>query len=268
MCTAVVVIRGGGDMGTGVALRLFKSGFEVVITEIENPRVIRREVAFATAVYKGSMTLEGVRGVKADTPYDVSNLLKDRAIPVVVDPECNIVAALHADVVVDALLAKKNRGMSKDMAPLTIGLGPGFEAGSDVHLVIETNRGHNLGRVIAKGCAQPNTGVPEAVNGYGEERVLRAPCDGKVTIDLNIGDQVRAEERVCYVGETEVCSPISGVLRGIIMDGVEVSRGLKIGDIDPRGIREYCFTVSDKALAIGGGVLEAILSVRQDIQVS
>jgi len=163
-------------------------------------------------------------------------------------------------------LAKKNRGMSKDMAPLTIGLGPGFEAGSDVHVVIETNRGHNLGRVISKGCAQPNTGVPEAVNGYGEERVLRAPCDGKVKNVLNIGDQVRADERVCDVGETEVRSAISGVLRGIIMNGVEVSRGLKIGDIDPRGIREYCFTVSDKARAIGGGVLEAILSVRQGIQ--
>jgi xanthine dehydrogenase accessory factor len=168
---------------------------------------------------------------------------------------------------VDALLAKKNRGMGKDMAPLTIGLGPGFEAGSDVHVVIETNRGHNLGRVIRKGCAQPNTGVPEALDGFGEERVLRAPCDGRIKNVLHIGDQVKEDERVCDVGETEVRSPISGVLRGIIMDGLEVTRGLKIGDVDPRGMGEYCFTVSDKARAIGGGVLEAILSGRQGIEV-
>lgn len=258
MYSDVVVIRGGGDIGTGVALRLFNSGFDVGITEIENPRVIRREVAFATAVYSGSMTLEGVRGVKADTLEDVSNLLKDRTIPVVVDPDCSAVAALNPRVVVDAQLAKKNRGMTKDMAPLTIGLGPGFEAGRDVHIVIETNRGHNLGRVIREGCAQPNTGVPEAVNGYGEERVLRAPCEGEIKNILNIGDQVKVDEVVCYVGEEEVLSAINGVVRGIIMNGVEVTRGLKIGDIDPRGVRENCFTVSDKARAIGGGVLEAI----------
>ena len=263
MCTAVVVILGGGDIGTGIALRLFNSVFDVVITEIDNPRVIRREVAFATAVYNGSMTLEGVRGVKTDTLEDVSNLLKDRTIPVVVDPDCSAVAALNPRVVVDAQLAKKNRGMTKDMAPLTIGLGPGFEAGRDVHIVIETNRGHNLGRVIREGCAQPNTGVPERVNGYGEERVLRAPCDGEIKNILNIGDQVKVDEVVCYVGEEEVRSPINGVLRGIIMNGVEVTRGLKIGDVEPRGVRENCLTVSDKARAIGGGVLEAILSERK-----
>lgn len=267
MCTAVVVIRGGGDIGTGVALRLWNSGFDVVITEIEHPRVIRREVAFAPAVYKGCMQVEGVRGIKSNTLDDVSNLLKERNIPVVVDPACSVANELKAEVVVDALLAKKNRGMGKDMAPLTIGLGPGFEAGRDVHVVIETNRGHNLGRVITKGCAQSNTGVPEVVEGYGEERVLRAPCDGEVKNVLHIGDQVKPDATVCFVGESEVRSLISGVLRGIIMNGVEVTRGLKIGDVDPRGIREHCFTVSDKARAIGGGVLEAILSVGQGIKV-
>jgi len=267
MCTAVVVIRGGGDIGTGVALRLFNGGFDVVITEVEIPRVIRREVAFAPAVCNHHMTVEGVRGVKAASVEEIVTLIKERSIPVVVDPECSVAGTLKAGVVVDALLAKKNRGMCIGMAPLTIGLGPGFEAGRDVHMVIETNRGHNLGRVIREGCAQPNTGVPEAVNGYGKERVLRAPCDGVIKNILNIGDQVRVDEVVCYVGETEVRSAISGVLRGIIMNGVKVTRGLKIGDIDPRGIREYCFTVSDKARAIGGGVLEAILSVRQGITV-
>ena len=267
MGTDLVVIRGGGDIGTGVALRLFNSGFEVVITEIAIPRVIRREVAFAPAVCNHHMTVEGVRGVNAVTVEEIVNLLKGRSIPVVVDPECTVAGVLKAGVVVDARLVKNNKGMCIDMAPLTIGLGPGFEAGRDVHIVIETNRGHNLGRVIRRGCAQPNTGVPEVVNGHGEERVLRAPCDGEINNILNIGDQVKVDETVCYVGETGVRSAISGVLRGIIMNGVAVTRGLKIGDIDPRGLRENCFTVSDKARAIGGGVLEAILSVKLGITV-
>jgi len=263
MSTAVVVIRGGGDIATGVALRLFNSGFEVVITEIEKPRVIRREVAFAPAVYKGRTTVEGVEGVRAVSVKEIVHLLREGSIPVVVDPDCSVTRELKAGVVVDARLAKKTRGMRKDMAPLTIGLGPGFKAGRDVHIVIETNRGHNLGRVIRDGYAQPNTGVPEVVSGYGEERVLRAPCEGKVENIKNIGDKVGVDETVCYVAKKEVRSAVPGVVRGIIMDGMEVAKGLKIGDIDPRGIREYCFSVSDKARAIGGGVLEAILSERQ-----
>ena len=268
MCTAVVVIRGGGDIGTGVALRLFNSGFEVVIAEIEAPRVIRREVAFAPVVYKGRTVVEGVEGVRAVTVEEIGKLLREGCIPVVVDNDCSKTRELKAGVLVDARLAKKNEGMSKDMAPLTIGLGPGFKAGSDVHVVIETNRGHNLGRVIREGYAQPNTGVPELVDGYGDERVLRAPCDGKVKNILNIGDKVGVDETVCYVGEDAVRSAVPGVVRGIIMDGMGVTKGLKIGDIDPRGIREYCFSVSDKARAIGGGVLEAILAERKGIQTS
>ncbi len=263
MSAAVVVIRGGGDIATGVALRLFNSGFEVVITEIEKPRVIRREVAFAPAVYKGRTTVEGVEGVRAVSVKEIVHLLREGSIPVVVDPDCSVTRALKAGVVVDARLAKKSRGMRKDMAPLTIGLGPGFKAGRDVHIVIETSRGHNLGRVIRDGYAQPNTGVPEVVNGYGEERVLRAPCEGKVKNIKKIGDKVGVDETVCYVGKKEVRSALPGVVRGIIMDGMEVDKGVKIGDIDPRGIRAYCFSVSDKARAIGGGVLEAILSERQ-----
>ena len=268
MCTAVIVFRGGGDIGTGVALRLYNSGFEVVITEIEEPRVIRREVAFAPAVYKGRTTVEGIEGVRAVTVKEVVDLLGEGSIPVMVDPDCSVSRELNAKVVVDARLAKKNKGMSKDMAPLTIGLGPGFKAGKDVHVVIETNRGHNLGRVIRDGYAQPNTGVPEVVEGYGEERVLRAPCEGKVKNVKSIGDTVGVEETVCYVGKEEVRSALPGVVRGIIRDGMEVTRGLKIGDIDPRGIREYCFSVSDKARAIGGGVLEAIIAERQKIKTS
>lgn len=266
MCTAVVVIRGGGDIGTGVALRLFNSGFEVVITEIEEPRVIRREVAFAPAVYKGQTTVEGVEGVRAVTVQEAVDLLRENRIPVIVDPNCGVARELKAGVIVDARLAKKNKGMSRDMAPLTIGLGPGFKAGRDVHIVIETNRGHNLGKVIREGFAQPDTGVPEVVDGYGKERVLRAPCDGKVKNLKRIGDKVGVDETVCYVGEEEVRSALPGVVRGIIMDGMAVNKGFKIGDIDPRGKLEYCFSVSDKARAIGGGVLEALLGERQKIK--
>ena len=264
MCNSVVVIRGGGDIGSGVALRLFNSGFKVVISEIERPRVIRREVAFAPAVYKGRTTVEGVEGVRAVTVKEVMDLFRETSLPVMVDPDCTIARELKAGVVVDARLAKKNMGMSKNMAPLTIGLGPGFKAGGDVHIVIETKRGHNLGRVIREGYAQPNTGVPEVVDGYGEKRVLRAPCEGKVKNIKSIGDKVGMDDTVCYVGEEEVRSAVPGVVRGLIMDGMAVTRGLKIGDIDPRGIREYCFSVSDKARAIGGGVLEAILAEREN----
>jgi xanthine dehydrogenase accessory factor len=151
--------------------------------------------------------------------------------------------------------------MRRDMAPLTIALGPGCEAGKDVHAVIETNRGHNLGRVILEGCAEPNTGIPEAVLGYGEERVLRAPCDGTVRNVLGIGDKVRRGATVCYVLDAEVKAALNGVVRGLILDGMTVNKGLKIGDIDPRGRKEYCYTISDKARAVGGGVLEAILSM-------
>jgi xanthine dehydrogenase accessory factor len=268
MCTAVVVIRGGGDIGTGVALRLFNSGFEVVITEIKEPLVIRREVAFAPAVYKGRTTVEGIEGVRAGTLQEAVGLLREGRIPVMVDPNCVVARELRAGVIVDARLGKKSKGMSKDMAPLTIGLGPGFKAGRDVHIVIETNRGHNLGRVIREGFAQPNTGVPEVVEGYGEERVLRAPCNGKVKNIKRIGDTVGVGETVCYVGEEEVRSALPGVLRGIIMDGMAVTEGLKIGDIDPRGKPEYCFSVSDKARAIGGSVLEAIVAERQKTKTS
>jgi xanthine dehydrogenase accessory factor len=262
MLRTVVIIRGGGDIGTGVAYRLCRSGFNVVITEIKNPLVIRRTVAFAQAVYEGHTTVEGITAIKARGTKEIGTILGEGHVPVVIDPECTIARAVNAEVVVDATLAKRSTGMSRDMAPLTIGLGPGYEAGKDVHAVIETNRGHNLGRVILEGCAEPNTGIPEAVLGYGEERVLRAPCDGTVRNVLAIGDQVRKGATVCYVLDEEVKAALSGVVRGLILNGITVNKGFKIGDIDPRGRKEYCYTISDKARAIGGGVLEAILSMR------
>jgi len=258
----VVVIRGGGDIGTGVAHRLYRSGFKIIVTEIENPLVIRRTIAFAQAVCDRETVVEGVKAVKALSRKEITILLKERTIPVIVDPDCRIAKDIKADVVVDATLAKKDTGMHRDLAPLTIALGPGFKAGEDVDVVIETKRGHNLGRIILKGCAAPNTGIPEAVEGYTEERVLRAPCYGKVRSLLDIGDQVTKGETVCYVAEEEVKASLGGVVRGLIKNGVKVKKGLKIGDIDPRGIKEYCYTISDKARAVAGGVLEAILSMK------
>jgi len=262
MYTNVVIIRGGGDMGTGVAYRLCKSGFKVVITEMEKPLVIRRTVAFAQAVYEGHTTVEGITAIKVRETKEIGPILNEGHVPVIIDPACALAREIKAAVVVDATLAKRASGMRRDMAPLTIALGPGWEAGKDVHAVIETNRGHNLGRVILKGCAEPNTGIPEAVLGYGEERVLRAPCDGKVRHVLAIGDTVRVGATVCYVRDAEVKAALNGVVRGLILDGITVKKGLKIGDIDPRGRKENCYTISDKARAIGGGVLEAILSMR------
>jgi len=259
---SVVVIRGGGDIGTGVAHRLYKSGFDVIITEIENPLVIRRKVAFAQAVFDGETVVEDIKAVKALKREEANAILKEGSIPVIVDPDCSIAKEIKAEVVVDATLAKKSTGMHKDLAPLTIALGPGFKAGEDVDVVIETKRGHNLGRIIFEGSAEPNTGIPEAVEGYKEERVLRAPCDGKIHTVLDIGDQVKKGKAVCRVGKEEVKTPLNGVIRGIIQDGTKVKKGLKIGDIDPRGEKEYCYTISDKARAVAGGVLEAILSMK------
>jgi len=259
----IVLIRGGGDIGTGVAHKLYKSGFDVIVAEIENPLVIRRKVSFAQAVFDGQTVVEDVKAVKALSREEINAILNEGNIPVIVDPDCSIVKEINADVLVDATLAKKNTGMHKDLAPLTIALGPGFKAGEDVDVVIETKRGHNLGRMIFEGYAEPNTGIPEAVEGYREERVLRAPCNGKIRNVLDIGDQVKKGKTVCYVGKVEVRSLLDGVVRGIIMNGIEVKKGFKIGDVDPRGIKDYCSTISDKARAVGGGVLETILFMKK-----
>jgi len=263
MNSGVVVIRGGGDIGTGVAHRLFRSGFDIIVVEITHPLVIRRKVAFAQAIVDGHTVVEGIKAVKASRKEDIDTLRREGKIPVMVDPDCSILREIKAEVVVDATLAKENRGMRKSLAPLTIALGPGFKAGEDVDVVIETTRGHNLGKVIIEGYAESNTGIPEEILGYKEERVLRAPCEGVVRTILDIGDAVKAGEIVCYVDKEAVKTSIGGVVRGLIMNATKVVRGIKIGDVDPRGIREYCFTISDKARAVGGGVLEAILYMKR-----
>jgi xanthine dehydrogenase accessory factor len=260
----IAVVRGGGDLGSGVAHTLHKSGFKVLILEVAQPKAIRRKVSFAQAVFDGHTIVEDVKAVKATTKQDIEAIWNQGYIPVCVDPEASLLKEVKADIVIDALLAKQNIGMRRNMAPITIALGPGFQAGKDVDIVIETNRGHNLGRLIYEGCAEPNTGVPGSISGYAEKRLLRAPCDGHISTVLNIGDEVTAGEIICYVDTVPVRSAIGGVIRGLIMNNLQVTKGCKLGDVDPRGIREYCFTISDKARTIAGAVLEAILSRQKD----
>lgn len=254
-----VVVKGGGDLGTGVAHRLHRAGMGLIITELPKPLVIRRAVAFATAIYEGVVEVEGVRARRIGSMEEALAAHEEGEIPLLIDPRAQVVARWEPDVVVDAIMAKRNTGTEMADAPIVIGLGPGFEAGLDVHAVVETARGHNLGRVILFGRAEPDTGVPGEVAGYTLQRLLRAPSDGAFEALRQIGDRVETGERVGYVGSQPVKAAIGGVLRGIIADGVEVREGMKLGDVDPRGIVEYCFTISDKARAIGGGVLEAIL---------
>ena len=255
----LVLIRGAGDLASGVALRLWRSGLRVVMTECAQPTTIRRTVAFSEAVLKGMTKVEDVEARLAHDAGEALDLLDCRLLPVLIDPEASCKAALHPDALVDAILAKQNLGTTIHDAPIVIGVGPGFAAGEDCHAVVETMRGHTLGRVYYSGAALPNTAVPGLIGGFAGERVLRAPADGVFRGLRRIGDRVEAGETVGYVADQPMVCTISGVLRGLLADGVPVTKGLKAGDVDPRGKPEYCLTVSDKALAVGGGVLEAIL---------
>ncbi len=253
----VALVKGAGDLATGVALRLLRSGFAVVLTEIPQPTVVRRTVAFAEAVYEGRTVVEGVEGVRVEAAERIDDLLVREAVPVVVDPEAAVLRPLRPALLVDAIVAKRNLGTRLGDAPAVVALGPGFVAGRDVHAVIETKRGHTLGRVIFEGEALPNTGIPGEVGGFAEERVLRAPGAGVFRGAREIGDRVSRDEIVGYVDDLPVPARLDGVLRGLLHSGVAVGAGFKVGDVDPRAQREHCFVVSDKALAIAGGVLEA-----------
>jgi len=258
----LVIIKGAGDLATGIAQRLFRSGFAVVMTELPQPLVIRRTVAFAEAVFSGRFIVEGVEAVKSEWA-DILQVVQNEQIAVVVDPQGVSVAMLKPLAVVDAILAKKNLGTKIIDAPIVVGVGPGFTAGLDVHAVVESKRGHYLGRVITEGQAFPNTGVPGNIGGYTKERIVRAPGPGIFTGISQIGDQVSAGDIVAYVDQQPVVASVTGILRGLLHDQLRVTAGMKIGDIDPRCIRDHCFSISDKARAIGGGVLEAILYNRQ-----
>ena len=256
----LVLLKGAGDLGTGVAWRLRRAGFPVIITELARPLVVRRTVAFASAVYDGAMTIEGITARRAQSFDDARALLGDDVIPVLVDQAGRAREFFKPPVFVDAVMAKRNTGTRLDDVPLVIALGPGFTPGVDCHAVIETNRGHDLGRVLWNQPAEANTGTPGEIDGKGAERVLRAPVDGVVIGNKVIGDRVTQGEVIARVNDVAVLAPFDGVLRGLVRDGLVVRAGMKIGDVDPRAKREHCFAISDKALAIGGGVLEAVLS--------
>lgn len=263
----LVVIKGAGDLASGVAYRLKRSGFPVIMTELPAPSLVRRTVSFGEAVYTGETVVEGLTARRVDTPEQATELAYTSVIPVLVDPQAASVVSLQPRVLVDAILAKVNTGTTINDASLVIGMGPGFTAGSDCHAVIETNRGHWLGRVIypgggplGNGQAEPNTNTPGAIKGRAADRVLRAPAAGHVTPHARIGDPIAAGQLIATVAGQEIRAAFAGVLRGLVHAQVAVTPGFKIGDLDPRGEVSHCFTISDKSLAVGGGVLEAILA--------
>lgn len=259
----IIIVRGGGDIASGAIQKLSRSGFKVLVLEIKEPSSIRRKVSFSEALYEGQVTVEGLTAVQVRDTYDIHKVWKMNNIPIVADPDGKYINILKPDVVVDAILAKKNLGTNMGMAPITIGLGPGFEAGKDVDAVIETNRGHNLGRLILKGKASEDTGVPGVIGGYSKERVIYSPYCGVISNVKEIGDIVKAGEVIAYVAGHPVKAAINGVLRGLIRNNREIKAGLKIADVDPRlSERKNCYTISDKARNIGGAVLEAVLYLK------
>ncbi len=258
----VVAIKGAGEMASAVAWRLYMANIRrIFMLEVERPVAVRRLVSFCEAVHDGRQTVEDVTAVKVESVPDIQAAWSRGEIAVIVDPRWSSLSAIKPDVTVDAIIAKKNLGTTPHEAPLVIALGPGFSAGEDAHLVIETNRGHHLGRVITKGPAAPNTGIPGNIAGYTKERVLRAPADGRFDAQHAIGDLVKAGDIIGAVDGQAVPAPLDGVLRGLIRTGTPVTRGLKIGDVDPRGDVGFAPTISDKARAVAGSVLEAILRV-------
>ena len=261
----LVAVKGAGDLATGVIHRLKRAGFAVIATELAHPTVLRRTIAFAEAIALGQMAVEGITAQHAHSIDDIRVILENKLVPILIDPDGIAFQHMQPDVLIEATLSKYNTGITVNDAPIVIALGPGYEAGVDAHAVIETNRGHNLGRVYLEGYAEPNTGVPGTIDGYAGERLLRAPCAGRLYGVHQIGDQIREGDVVAFVKSGEVTAPVTaaipGILRGLVRDELAVSTGMKVGDIDPRAIREHCFTISDKSRAIGGGVLEAILYI-------
>ena len=265
----MIIVRGGGDIATGTIHRLYRCGYDVLILETDRPTAIRRRVSFCEAVYDGTAVVEGVACSSVETEEQCRRMWDLRRIPLMVDPNGKMISKMHPDAVIDAILAKKNLGTNRRMAPLTAALGPGFCAGEDVDYVIETMRGHDLARILENGTAQPNTGIPGLIAGYGAERVIHAPADGIIHLKTDIGDVVEKGQMLAVItcgGEsTAVTATLTGVLRGIIRDGFHVSKGLKIADIDPRKEqKKNCDTISDKSRCIAGSVLEVL--VRNNIK--
>ncbi len=254
-----VLIRGGGELATALACRLADSHFKVIMTEVSKPQAVRRNVSFCEAVYEGTKVVEGKTARLVSSLGEIKVAWKAGQLALIVDPDVTILSDIKPDVEIDAIIAKKNLGTRIGDAELVIGLGIGFEAGKDVHVVIETNRGHNLGRVMHEGIAEADTGDPGNIGGYTTERVMRAPTDGIFKTVKKIGDMVKAGDIVAYVGKEPIKTVIPGIVRGLLREGTPVTKGLKAGDVDPRGNREFCDTISDKGRTISGGVLQAIM---------
>lgn len=258
----VVGIKGAGEMASAIAWRLYNANIrKILMAEVREPLAVRREVSFCEVVYRAHKEVEGVKGVLVGDELSLRMAWQEGFVAVAIDPQWEFLKSVRPHVIVDAILAKRNLGTNLAEAPLVLALGPGFRAGVDCHMVIETNRGHNLGRIITDGEAEPNTGIPGEIAGHTEDRVIRAPSDGVFRARLSIGDMVKEGDVVGEIEGCEVRVKVRGVLRGLIRDGTRVSKGLKLGDVDPRGRKEYCYTISDKARAIAGSVLEAILRV-------
>ena len=253
-----ILIKGAGDLATGIASRLYNSGYQILMTDIAVPLTVRRTVALSRAVYEGKAEVETMTGILVKNMDEAEKVLSDRNIPVIVDEKAEIRKDYHPDVVVDAILAKKNLGTRITDAPLVIGVGPGFTAGEDCHAVIETKRGHYLGQAIWKGSAIPNTGIPGNIGGFTVERIIRATADGIFEPVAKIGDMVEKDQIVAYSGGQEIRAKMSGIVRGMLQEHVPVTETMKCGDIDARCELEHCYTISDKARAVGGGVLEAV----------
>ncbi len=258
-----VLIKGAGDLASGVAYVFKKEGYRVLMTEIERPTCVRRAVSFAEAVYEGEIYVQDIRGRLVKDMDEINTIVGGGDIGVLVDPRCEIIRTLRPLIYIDATMAKRNLGTKIGDAKMVIALGPGFEAGKDAHAVIETQRGPNLGKPIYSGMAAPNTGIPGNVLGYTIERVLRAPADGVFDAKLKIGDLVERGDTVAVVNGIPVQAAISGVVRGLLRTGLEVYKGMKVGDIHPEQDPQVCFTITDKAMAVGYGALEAVRTLQQ-----
>lgn len=266
----LIIVRGGGDLATGTIFKLYKCGFPVLVLETAKPSAIRRNASFSEAVYEGQQTVEDVTCYLADSLEDSEEMLAEGKLTMLVDPKGEAIARLKPLAVVDAILAKKNLGTNRSLSPITVALGPGFEAGIDVDAVVETQRGHNLGRVLLRGKAAPNTGIPGMIGGYGKERVIYSPAAGILRNVCRITDTVKKGQTIALIetqtGTVPVPAALDGLLRGLIRDGYPVREGFKIADIDPRSEQYHnCFTISDKSRCIAGGVLEAILQRKREL---
>lgn len=265
----LVIIRGGGDLASGVAARLYNSGFKILILEIQEPSCIRREVSFSNAIYTKTMKIENINAILANSLEQAQKIIQNDNIAVMIDEKASICKSIKAKILVDAILAKKNLNTSKDMAQIVIAIGPGFQAGVDCDCVIESKRGHDLARVIYEGFAAKNTNIPGEIAGFSKQRVIHSPTSGIIKHIAKIGDLVIKNQNIAQINDTFIKASIDGVLRGLIHEGFHVSKNLKIADIDPRlSEQKNCFSISDKARSIGGGVLEGILHIANKKHIS